>query len=312
MEKLYDVIVIGSGPAGLSAGLYAGRALLSTLVIEKEKVGGQIMQTAEIENYPGGMEGESGPTLIQRMAAQADHFGVERIKDAVVKVELDGKEKIVTCQKETYRAKTVIIATGASPAKLGCPGEEEFTGRGISYCATCDAPFYGGLEVFVAGGGDAAVEEAIYLTRFARKVTIIHRRDQLRAAKSIQEKAFQNEKIDFMWNSAIEEIKGEGLINEIVVKNLVTGEVTSLTPDPNDGLFGLFVFIGYKPQTELFVDQLDNERGYLLTDENMHTNIPGVFAAGDIRKKVLRQVVTAAADGAIAAVEANKYIEEME
>ena len=312
MEKLYDVVIIGSGPAGLSAGLYAGRALLSTLIIEKEKAGGQIMQTAEIENYPGGMEGESGPTLIQRMAAQADQFGAERVKDTVVEVQLSGEEKIIKCQKETYRAKTVIVATGASPAKLGCPGEEEYTGRGVSYCATCDAPFYGGLEVFVAGGGDAAVEEAIYLTKFARKVTIIHRRDQLRAAKSIQEKAFQNEKIDFMWNSAIEEIKGEGLINEIVVKNLQTGELTSMKPDPNDGLFGLFVFIGYKPQTELFVDQLDNERGYLVTDDNMHTNIPGVFAAGDIRKKTLRQVVTAAADGAIAAVEAGKYIEEME
>ena len=312
MEKLYDVVIIGSGPAGLSAGLYAGRALLSTLIIEKEKAGGQIMQTAEIENYPGGMEGESGPTLIQRMSAQADMFGAERVKDTVVEVELSGEEKIIKCQKETYRAKTVIVATGATPAKLGCPGEEEYTGRGVSYCATCDAPFYGGLEVFVAGGGDAAVEEAIYLTKFARKVTIIHRRDQLRAAKSIQEKAFKNEKIDFLWNSAIEEIKGEGLINEIVVKNLKTGELTSMKPDPNDGLFGLFVFIGYKPQTELFVDQLDNERGYLITDDNMHTNIPGVFAAGDIRKKTLRQVVTAAADGAIAAVEAGKYIEEME
>ena len=312
MEKLYDVVIIGSGPAGLSAGLYAGRALLSTLIIEKEKAGGQIMQTAEIENYPGGMEGESGPTLIQRMSAQTDAFGAERVKDTVVEVQLSGEEKIIKCQKETYRAKTVIVATGATPAKLGCPGENEYTGRGVSYCATCDAPFYGGLEVFVAGGGDAAVEEAIYLTKFARKVTIIHRRDQLRAAKSIQEKAFKNDKIEFLWNSSIEEIKGEGLINEIVVKNLQTGELTSMKPDPDEGLFGLFVFIGYKPQTELFVDQLDNERGYLVTDENMHTNLPGVFAAGDIRKKSLRQVVTAAADGAIAAVEAGKYIEEME
>lgn len=312
MEKLYDVVIIGSGPAGLSAGLYAGRALLSTLIIEKEKAGGQIMQTAEIENYPGGMEGESGPTLIQRMSSQTDAFGAERVKDTVVEVQLSGEEKIIKCQKETYRAKTVIVATGATPAKLGCPGEDEYTGRGVSYCATCDAPFYGGLEVFVAGGGDAAVEEAIYLTKFARKVTIIHRRDQLRAAKSIQEKAFKNDKIEFLWNSSIEEIKGEGLINEIVVKNLQTGELTSMKPDPDEGLFGLFVFIGYKPQTELFVDQLDNERGYLVTDENMHTNLPGVFAAGDIRKKSLRQVVTAAADGAIAAVEAGKYIEEME
>jgi len=312
MEKLYDVVIIGSGPAGLSAGLYAGRALLSTLIIEKEKVGGQITQTAEIENYPGGLEGDSGPTLVDRMAVQAEHFGAERVKDTVVSVELNGEEKIITGQNGTYRAKAVIVATGATPAKLGCPGEEEFTGRGVSYCATCDAPFYGGLEVFVAGGGDAAVEEAIYLTKFARKVTIIHRRDQLRAAKSIQEKAFKNEKIDFMWNSTIEEIKGEGLINEIVVKNLKTGELTSMKPDPNEGLFGLFVFVGYKPQTELFVEQLDHEKGYLVTDENMHTNIPGVFAAGDIRKKTLRQVVTAAADGAIAAVEAGKYIEEME
>ena len=310
MEKLYDVIIIGAGPAGLSAALYAGRACLSTLLIEKEKAGGQIMQTAEIENYPGSSDSESGPTLIARMSAQVDHFGAERVKDAVVSVDLAGEVKVITCQKETYRAKSVIVATGASPAKLGCPGEAEFTGRGVSYCATCDGPFYGGLEVFVAGGGDAAVEEAIYLTRFARKVTIIHRRDQLRAAKSIQEKAFANEKIDFLWNSTVAEIKGEGLINEIVVKNTVTGELTSLKPDPNDGLFGLFVFVGYNPQTALFVDQLGNERGYLVTDDNMHTNIPGVFAAGDIRKKTLRQVVTAAADGAIAAVEANKYLEQ--
>lgn len=310
MEKVYDVAIIGAGPAGLSAALYAGRARLSTVLIEKEKAGGQIMQTAEIENYPGSSESESGPTLVARMSAQADHFGAERVKDAVVSVELSGGEKVIVCQKDTYRAKTVIVATGASPAKLGCPGEAEFTGRGVSYCATCDGPFYNGLEVYVAGGGDAAVEEAIYLTRFARKVTIIHRRDQLRAAKSIQEKAFANEKIEFLWNTTIEEIKGEGLINEIVVKNVKTGEVKSLTPAPEDGLFGLFVFVGYHPQTELFLDQLDNERGYLITDDAMRTNVPGVFAAGDIRKKTLRQVVTAVADGAVAAVEANKYLEE--
>ncbi len=309
MEQLYDVAIIGAGPAGLSAALYAGRARLSTLLIEKEKDGGQIVQTAEIENYPGSPEEESGPSLVAKMSAQADRFGAQRVKDAIVSVELSGDEKVIVGQKDTYRAKTVILATGASAAKLGCPGEAEFTGRGVSYCATCDGPFYNGLAVYVAGGGDAAVEEAIYLTRFARKVTIVHRRDQLRAAKSIQEKAFANEKIEFLWNSTIAEIKGEGLIGEIVVKNEKTGELTSLKPDPKDGLFGLFVFVGYHPQTELFLDQLDHERGYLITDEAMHTNLPGVFAAGDIRKKTLRQVVTAVADGAIAAVEANKYLE---
>lgn len=312
MEKIYDVAIIGAGPAGLSAALYAGRARLSTLLIEKEKDGGQISQTAEIENYPGSLENESGLGLVKRMSSQVERFGAERVKDAVISTELSGAEKIITCQKAVYRAKTVIVATGASPAKLGCPGEEEFSGRGVSYCATCDGPFYNGLEVYVVGGGDAAVEEAIYLTRFARKVTIIHRRDKLRAAKSIQEKAFANEKIAFLWDTVIEEIKGEGLIGEIVVKNIKTGETTSLKPAPQDGLFGLFVFVGYHPQTELFLDQLAHENGYLLTDETMKTNLSGVFAAGDIRKKTLRQVVTAVSDGAVAAFEANRYLEEIE
>lgn len=310
MEKQYDVIIIGAGPAGLAAGLYAGRARLSTLIIEREKDGGQIVQTAEIDNYPGALPEESGSSLVSRMADQVQRFSVERVTDGVVSVQLSGTEKTIVCQKNTYRAKAVIVAAGASPAKIGCPGEEEFAGRGVSYCATCDGPFFTGLEVIVAGGGDAAVEEAVYLTRFARKVTVVHRRDQLRAAKSITERAFANEKITFIWNSVIDEIQGEGLINEIRIRNVITGEVTSMTPDPQDGVFGLFVFVGYRPQSRPFLEQLSHENGYLLTDESMRTNLPGVFAAGDIRKKSLRQVVTAVADGAIAAVEAGKYIEE--
>ena len=212
MSKLYDVIIIGGGPAGLSAALYAGRARLSTLIIEKDKEGGQIVQTAEIENYPGGLEEESGPTLIDRMSRQTDKFGVEKVLDTIEDMELTGKAKTLKGKKDTYRAKTVIIAAGASPVPIECPGEKEFTGKGVSYCATCDAAFFEDFEVFVVGGGDSAVEEALYLAKFARKVTIIHRRDALRAAKSIQEKAFANKKVEFMWDSVVKELKGDGLL----------------------------------------------------------------------------------------------------
>ena len=312
MSKLYDVIIIGSGPAGLAAGLYAGRARLSTLIIEKDKDGGQIVQTAEIENYPGGLEEESGPTLIDRMSRQADHFGAEKVLDTIVDMELEGKEKILTGKKDTYRAKTVIIAAGAYPVPIGCPGEKEFTGKGVSYCATCDAAFFEDFEVFVVGGGDSAVEEALYLTKFARKVTIIHRRDALRAAKSIQEKAFANKKIEFMWDSVVKELKGDGLLESMVVENVKTKELTEVTADEEDGTFGVFVFIGFKPESEVFQGKVEMEKGYIVTDPDMKTSVDGVFAAGDIRVKSLRQVVTAAADGAIAAVQAGKYIEENE
>lgn len=312
MSKIYDVIIIGAGPAGLSAGLYAGRARLSTLIIEKAKDGGQIVQTAEIENYPGSVEEESGPTLIERMAKQAAHFGTEKVFDTVVDMELHGDVKTIKCENATYQAKTIIIAAGASPINIGCPGEKEFTGKGVSYCATCDAAFFEDFEVYVVGGGDAAVEEAMYLTKFARKVTIIHRRDELRAAKSIQEKAFQNPKIDFMWDSVVKEIKGDGLLSSMIVENVKTGERREVVADEDDGLFGIFVFIGFKPQTDVFEGKLPLERGYIRTDDDMKTEIPGVFAAGDVRVKSLRQVVTAAADGAIAAVQAGKYIEEHE
>jgi len=310
MAELYDVIIIGEGPAGLSAGLYAARSRLKTLIIEKEKAGGQIVITDEVANYPGSIENATGPSLIKRMVQQAQDFGAEMKFDTVTEVELDGKIKVIKGEKDEYQAKTVIIATGAKPRKIGCPGEEELTGRGVSYCATCDAAFFEDLEVFVVGGGDAAVEEALYLTKFARKVTIIHRRDQLRAAKSIQEKAFQNEKIHFMWNSVVKEIKGDGIVESMVVENVKTGEVTEIFADEDDGTFGIFVFIGLSPTTELFEGKLEMENGYIITDEDMKTNIPGVFAAGDCRKKSLRQVVTAAADGAIAAVQAEKYINE--
>ena len=313
MEKIYDVIILGAGPAGLSAGLYAGRYRLSTLIIEKAKDGGQIAITDEIENYPGQMaEGETGPSLIARMTAQAEKFGAERANDTITKVELEGPVKVLYGNKGTYKAKTVIIATGAFPRPIGCKREGEFMGKGVSFCATCDANFFEDFEVYVVGGGDSAVEEAMYLTKFARKVTIIHRRNELRAAKSIQEKAFKNPKIDFLWDTVVEELHGDGILDGMTVKNVKTGELTRIDADEDDGLFGLFGFIGYNPRSELFVDMLDMENGYIKTDDNMHTNIPGVFAAGDIRVKSLRQVVTAAADGAIAAMQAEKYCAELE
>ena len=313
MEKIYDVIILGAGPAGLSAGLYAGRYRLSTLIIEKAKDGGQIAITDEIENYPGQMvEGETGPSLIARMTAQAEKFGAERANDTITKVELEGPVKVLYGNKGTYKAKTVIIATGAFPRPIGCKREGEFMGKGVSFCATCDANFFEDFEVYVVGGGDSAVEEAMYLTKFARKVTIIHRRNELRAAKSIQEKAFKNPKIDFLWDTVVEELHGDGILDGMTVKNVKTGELTRIDADEDDGLFGLFGFIGYNPRSELFVDVLDMENGYIKTDDNMHTNIPGVFAAGDIRVKSLRQVVTAAADGAIAAMQAEKYCAELE
>ena len=312
MSKIYDVIILGAGPAGLTAGLYAGRSRLSTLIIEKGQDGGQIAITDEIENYPGQMvEGESGPSLIARMTEQAKKFGAERCSDVIKSVELTGDVKKLVGAKGEYLAKSVIIATGAFPKPIGCENEGKFTGKGISFCATCDAAFFEDFEVYVVGGGDSAVEEAMYLTKFARKVTIIHRRNELRAAKSIQEKAFANPKIAFMWDSVVTAVDGDELLNSMTVKNVKTGELTKIEADEDDGIFGLFGFIGYNPNSSLFEGMLDMENGYIKTDDNMHTNIPGVFAAGDIRVKSLRQVVTAAADGAIAAMQAEHYISNL-
>ena len=312
MSKLYDVIILGAGPAGLSAGLYAGRYKLSTLIIEKSQDGGQISITDEIENYPGQVidTDESGSSLVARMTAQAAKFGCERASANIVSVELEGDiKKLTDAAGNVYEGRTVIIASGAHPRPIGCKNESDYVGKGISFCATCDANFFEDLEVYVVGGGDSAVEEAIYLTKFARKVTIIHRRDALRAAKSIQEKAFANDKIEFMWDSVVEEVGGDEILTKMLVKNVKTGEITTIEADEEDGLFGLFGFIGLIPNTELFADsKLNMENGYIVTDEDMHTNIEGVYAAGDVRKKSLRQVVTAAADGAIAASQAEHYL----
>lgn len=312
MLMMFDTIIIGSGPAGLSAALYAGRAMLKTLIIEKENDGGQILQTAEIVNYPGAIQEESGATLIARMATQASNFGVEKVYDEVVSISLSGEVKEVRCKRETYQAKTVIIAGGAAPMSIGCKGEKELIGRGISHCATCDGAFFRGLDVYVVGGGDAALEEAIFLTKFAKKVTIIHRRQGLRAAKTIQEEAKANDKISFMLDTVVKEIRGDGIVEAMVLEHVVDGSTTEIKANPDDGTFGIFVFIGYKPETVMYEGMLNLEQGYILTDENMKTNVDGVFAAGDIRVKSLRQVVTAVADGAIAAVQAEKYVEQQE
>ena len=311
MQKVYDVLILGAGPAGLTAALYAGRSRMSALLIEKGKDGGQIATTNEIENYPGQMlEGETGPSLIARMSAQAEKYGVERALDTIQTVQLDGAVKKLAGVKGEYFGRTVILAMGASPRPIGCKNEGDFVGKGISYCATCDGAFFEGLEVYVVGGGDAAVEEAIFLTRFARKVTIIHRRDTLRAARSIQQAAFSNEKIHFLWNTVVEEVSGGLELDQMVLRNTQTGERFTVQADPADGLFGLFGFIGMNPNTSLLEGVLPMENGYIPTDEDMHTPLAGVYAAGDIRVKSLRQVITAAADGAIAAMQAEKYVTE--
>ncbi len=313
MSELYDVIILGGGPAGLTAGLYAGRSRLKTLLIEKNQDGGQIALSADVENYPGQLlEGETGVSLAARMAAQCERFGVERKRDDIQKAELSGEVKRLIGSGGTYEARTVILATGASPRPIGCENEKDLIGRGVSYCATCDGAFFRGLDVYVAGGGDSAVEEALFLTRFARKVTIIHRRDQLRAAKSIQEKAFANPKIGFLWDSVVVKAEGSDVLDALTVRNVKTGELTVIKAAPEDGMLGLFGFVGYLPNTGLFADQLPLENGYVSTDADMRTALPGVFAAGDVRVKSLRQVVTAAADGAIAAVQAERYLMELD
>lgn len=304
MNMMYDVMILGAGSAGLSAALYAGRSGLSVLVIEKGTIGGQIAATDAIENYPGQMlENETGVSLTERMWLQAEKFGAVKVRDTILKAVLDGEIKELCGEKETYQARYVILAGGAAARPIGCKGEEQFRGSGISYCATCDANFFTGLEVYVAGGGDSAVTEAIYLTRFAKKVTIIHRRRQLRAAKSIQEKAFQNPKIDFLWDSVVEEVFGDGVLQGMTVRNVKTNETVKIEADQEDGMIGLFGFVGNIPNSELVRGMVDlDEGGYIRTDEDMRTSLEGVYAAGDIRVKEVRQVVTAAADGAVAAV----------
>ncbi|MEG1310405.1 MAG: thioredoxin-disulfide reductase [Romboutsia sp.] len=310
MKNLYDLIIIGSGPAGLSSGLYGARAKLKTLIIEKAKTGGQIVTTHDIANYPGSIEDASGPKLIARMVEQCKSFGAEMIKDSIIEANIDGDIKVLKGEKSEYRAKAIIIATGATPKKLGARGEKELTGKGVSYCATCDGDFFTDLEVFAVGGGNSAVEEGMFLTKFARKVTIVHRRDKLTCAKSIAEKAINNPNIDFMFNTSVKELHGDGILEKVVFENTVTGETKEYEADEEDGTMGVFVFVGLEPQTDLFKDKINmDKRGYIVTDEDMKTNIEGVFAAGDCRVKNLRQVVTATSDGAIATIMAEKYID---
>lgn len=321
MKILYDLIILGAGPAGLSAGLYGARGMMKTLIIEKNMlVGGQISTTSEIENYPGGMVTESGTELTMRMKNQAINFGCEFKTDTIVNLDLESKIKTLTGESGLeYKAKSVILATGASPRLAGAPGEKEYTGRGVSYCATCDGFFVRDLEVFVIGGGDTAVEEAIFLTKFAKKVNVVHRRDKLRAAKSIQEKAFKNEKINFLWDTTVEEMKGDPVkgLESIVLKDKITGKVTE--HNGGDKPIGIFVLIGNIPNTKLFKDKLIvNPGNFLIADDktlnvkllSTGDNLEGVYVAGDCREKLLYQVITATADGAIAAVVSEKYVEE--
>jgi len=313
MEIIYDVIIIGAGPAGLSAGLYAARAKMSTLILEKDRTGGQITGTEEVANYPGSIKDATGPTLVTRMVEQTEAFGAKRLKAEVTRMDLEGSVKHVHTDKGVFLAKAIIMAMGAHPRLLDVPGEKILSGKGVSYCATCDAEFFSDLDVYVFGGGDTALEEAMFITKFARKVTIVHRRDTFRAAKSIVEKAQSNPKIEFIFNSGAKKIMGEGMVQGLELENYETGVCTEIWADPNDGLMGIFVFVGYIPETQIIKDQVKLDKsGYIITDEMMQTDIPGVYAAGDIRVKVLRQVVTATADGAIAAVQAEKYVDALE
>lgn len=308
MNKIYDLIIIGGGPAGLSAGLYAGRARLNTLIIEKEHTGGQINSTAEIVNYPGVVK-TTGPNLTSDMKTQAENFGVKFQTADVLDVDFNGEVKTIKTNNGELQGRAVIIATGASPRKLGFPGEIEYGGRGVAYCATCDGEFFNNLEVLVIGAGYAAAEEAIYLTRFAKKVIIIAREPEFTCAKSIGDKVKANPKIEIRFNTEVLEAVGDDVLRSVKLINNVTNEKSEYFPPKEDGTFGIFVFVGYEPQTKIFKDKIEMDRyGYILTNENMETNIKGVYAAGDLRPKLLRQVVTAVADGAIAATDAERYV----
>lgn len=307
---IYDIIVIGGAPAGLTAALYGARQGNSVLVLEKSEPGGQAIKTNVIENYPGTRSDSSGTEIVKAMVDQAEEFGAQIIKDEVVAVDLNKEIKIIQGKESEYQARAVIIATGAFPRLLGVAGEDEFTGKGIGYCATCDAPMFKDLDVYVVGGGNSAIDEAIYLTKFAKKVTMIVRGDKLTCDKIGEEKARANEKIDFWFNKSITEFRGQGLLNEMTVRDNVSGEEVIVKPADGDMIFGVFIFIGNLPNTDLFKDQLNLEYGYIPTDEDMRTQIDGVYAAGDVRVKKLRQVVTAVSDGAIAAHFAGKDLEK--
>jgi thioredoxin reductase (NADPH) len=306
MSHIYDTIILGGGPAGLSAALYAGRGKLDTLLIEKGSYGGQVATTYEVDNYPGTEIGITGPELSEKMRKQAEAFGTKFMKTEVLSVDFSEKIKKVRTKNEELQAKTVIIATGASPKTVGFKKENELRGRGVSYCATCDADFFTDLEIAVIGGGDSALQEALYLTKFGSKVTIIHRRQGFRAAQYMVDKAMAHEKIEFLLDTVVEEAyEAGGVVTGLKLKNVITGEISDFKVD------GVFVFVGYEPISALYKGQVDmNELNEIITDSYMRTNVPGVFAAGDIRETTMRQVVTAAADGSVAAVSCEKYIDE--
>lgn len=305
MKQLdFDTIILGGGPAGLSAGIYSARGAVSTAIVDKNMFGGQPSNYLELENYPG-FPIVGGYDLMEKIEEHADKFGIQKFPmQEIEKVDLISK-KIYTKEYE-FSAKTIIIATGAQPMKLGVKGEKEFVGRGVSYCAVCDGAFYKNKVVAVIGGGNSAIEEAMYLTKFASKVFVVHRRNELRADKIIQERAFKNKKIEFVWNNVVKEINGENTVNSVVLEDVKTGKQTDLTVD------GVFPYIGIVPNTEDFNGQLmQDKKGFIITDETMATSINGVFAVGDVRNTPLRQVVTAVSDGAVGAVYAVKYLETL-
>ncbi|NLP09657.1 thioredoxin-disulfide reductase [bacterium] len=300
-----NVIIIGSGPAGLTAAIYAGRANLQPLVISGMERGGQVTLTNDLENYPGFPNGLGGFEMYQLLEQQAIKFGAEMLYEVVTEVELEGEIKKVKTADQVYEAKTVIVATGSNPKRLGVPGEDSYIGKGVSYCATCDGFFFSGKHVAVIGGGNSALDEGLFLTRFAARVTLIHRRDRLRADAILQERAKANEKMDFIWDSVVEEVMGQGSVNALKLRNVKTGATMDFPVD------GVFVFIGHHPNTDLFVGKLQlDEGGYLVTDRRMHTNLPGVFGCGDVQDSVYRQAITAAGTGCQAAIEAERYIAE--
>jgi thioredoxin reductase (NADPH) len=304
-KNFYDVIIIGSGPAGFTAGIYTSRAKLKTLIISGSLPGGQLMTTSEVENYPGFPNGIFGPELMMNMRQQAERFATTVIDDEVLKVDFKKRPFLISTHSETYEGRAILLCTGASPRKLDIDGEQEFGGRGVSYCATCDGPFFKGEEIAVIGGGDTAIEEATFLTKFGKSVKIIHRRDFLRASKILQEKAFENSKIQFVWNHVVTRINGNKKIENIDVKNLTTGKTQNLS------VGGLFVAIGHEPNTSIFKDQLElDDKGYVVLKENTRTSVEGVFAAGDVHDYRYRQAVTAAGFGCMAALDVEKWLSE--
>ena len=302
-KKIFDVVILGGGPAGFSAAIYAARGAVSTAIVDVNMLGGQPSNYLELENYPG-FQLVGGYDLMEKFEEHADKFGVKKFPmQEIEKVDL-AQKKIYTKEYE-FSAKSIIIATGAQPQKLGVLGEKEFVGRGVSYCAVCDGAFYKDKIVAVVGGGNSAIEEAMYLTKFAKKVYVIHRRDKLRADKIIQERAFKNQKIEFIWNSIVFEIQGENTVKSILLKDTQTDKISKLDVD------GIFPYIGISPNTELFSGQLNQDKyGFIITDTTMATSVDGVYAIGDVRNTPLRQVVTAASDGAIGATYALRYIEQ--